>query len=363
MKLKNLKSLVILVTMKCNCHCGHCFYFLNDGKQNAVDPEIIEEALKSIQGQHELQNVHFAGGEPFYAYDALLACIDRCKKYGIHRFGLSTNGAWATSFDIAREKMSELRKLGVISIGVSADAFHQQVVPFENVLNILSAGNARWYDGEINISTYVSSVYVGYPTYDCPANRETNDILRDIYNEGYYVMPNVAAAHGRSVSLIPEELHVNRMLNRKCWEFNFGCLHPDGPFGVLIDPSGYVDGCFGVPLGNLYKESLMDMFERYADNPGPIISILHEEGALGLKKLAAERGFKAADAYYDECHLCHMARNYLREHCADEFGEFLNPASCYPPAVDHKDHPFNKDWSPVETEEQPWKGDLEIGDK
>jgi MoaA/NifB/PqqE/SkfB family radical SAM enzyme len=332
MFLKNLKSIGILVTMRCNCDCAHCFYFLNNHAQNSIDPDIVEEALKSIQGRHDVQNVHFAGGEPFYAYDVLLECIERCKKYGIQRFGVSTNGIWATSLDLASQRMAELRKLGVISIGVSADAFHQRTVPFENLLNILRAGNATWYTGELDMSTYASSVYIGYSTYDCPANRRTNEILRDIYSEGYYVMTNATTAHGRSISLIPRELHVNRQLNRKCWGFNFGCLHPDGPASVLIDPTGYVDGCFGVPLGNLYEESLMDMFNRYARNPGPVIGMLHKEGALGLKRLAVERGFKAKEAYYDECHLCHKARNYLREHFSDEFGRYLNPVTCYPPA-------------------------------
>jgi len=349
MLLKNLKTIVILVTMKCNCSCAHCFYFTKNSKPDPIDPDIIEEALKSIDGQHNILNVHFAGGEPFYCYDVMVESIERCKKFGINNFSLSTNGIWAGDPDITHEKLTELRELGVNSIGVSADAFHQQVVPIENVFNILRDGNAKWYTGELNISTYAAPTYIGYSTYDCPSNRKTNEILRKIYNEEYWAMPGVAGAHGRSISIIPKELYVNKKLDRRCWEFNFGCLHPEGPTGVLIDPSGYVDGCFGVPLGNLYKESMLDMFQRYFDNPGPIISTLHKEGALGLKRLAVERGFKAADAYYDECHLCHMARNYLRECCFEEFGEFLNPASCYPPVVDDKEHRF-EDWNPIEAE-------------
>ena len=38
----------------------------------------------------------------------------------------------------------------------------------------------------------------------------------------------------------------------------------------------------------------------------------------------------AKKAYYDECHLCHEARSDLKAHCADEFGEFLKPDTCYP---------------------------------
>jgi len=351
MLLENLRSMVILVTMRCNCNCAHCFYFTRNSKPDPIDPDVIEEALKSIDEEHNIQNVHFAGGEPLYYYEVMRECIECCKNFGIHNFSLSTNGIWASDPDITHKKMTELRELGVNSIGVSADSFHQRVVPIENVFNILKTGNSKWYTGEWNISTYVSSVYVGYSTYDCQANRKTNEILRDIYNEGYWIMPNIAGAHGRSVSIIPKELYVNKKLDRKCWEFNFGCLHPNGPTTVLIDPSGYVDGCFGVPLGNLYKESMLDMFEGYFKNPGPVISILHKEGALGLKRLAVERGFEAADAYYDECHLCHMARNYLKEHCVDEFGEFLNPDACYPSIVDDNEHPF-EDWSPVETEKQ-----------
>jgi len=168
MLLNNLKSIVILVTMECNCNCDHCFYFpRNDHNQAHIDPALIDDALESISGQHDI-----------------------------------TNGAWANNPEVVRKKLNHLRELGVNSIGVSADSFHQRVIPLENVL--------------------------------------FNDL-------------------------------------------------------------------------------------------NPIIRLLRGKGALGLKQLAVEQGFTPNNTYYDECHLCHLSRNYLKKHCPEEFGEYLAPDTCYPP--------------------------------
>ena len=333
MLLNNLKSIVTLVTMECNCSCDHCFYFPRNHNQAHIDPDLIDAALESISGQHNIKTVHFAGGEPFFYYDVMVECIKRCKKHGIKYFSVSTNGAWANDPGVVLEKVDHLRELGVNSIGVSADSFHQRVIPLENVLNILKTEtpNVERSIGGLSFSTYAIASYIGYQSYDCLFNRQTNDIVQKIYNAGYYVFPTVAGAHGQANFIIPEELYANEKLNRKCWEFNNGVLHPEGPTAVLIDPSGFVDGCFGVPLGNLYKESMLDIFKRYFNDPNPIIQLLHEKGALGLKQLAVERRFTPNNAYYDECHLCHLSRNYLKKHCSEEFGEYLAPDTCYPP--------------------------------
>lgn len=201
---------------------------------------------------------------------------------------MNTFGLFGTFYNIQYSK------------GIYANVEVIEVIPLENVLNILKT--------------------------------ETPNIEESIggLSAGYYVFPSVVGAHGRANFILPEELHVNEKSNRKCWEFNIGVLHPEGPAAVLIDPSGFVDGCFGVPLGNLYKASMIDIFKSYFDDPNPIIRLLHEKGALGLKQLAVERGFRPNNAYYDECHLCHMARNYLKKYCSEEFGEYLAPNTCYP---------------------------------
>lgn len=338
MLLNNLKSIVILVTMDCNCSCDHCFYFPRNDNHAHIDPDLIDDALESISDQHNIKTVHFAGGEPFFYYDVMVECIKRCKNHGIDYFSVSTNGAWANEPEVVREKVDHLHELGVNSIGVSADSFHQRTIPLENVFNILKTETPTIEGsiGGLSFSTYAIASYIGYQSHDCSFNRQTDAIVQRIYNAGYYVFPTVAGAHGRANFIIPDKLHVNEKSNRKCWVFNIGVLHPEGPAAVLIDPSGFVDGCFGVPLGNLYKASMIDIFKSYFDDPNPIIRRLHENGARGLKQLAVERGFRPKNAYYDECHLCHMARNYLKKHCTEEFGDYLAPDTCYPTITDPK---------------------------
>ncbi len=343
MTLDNLESLSILLGMKCNCKCPHCFYFPRDDNHTPIDLDMLDDALKSIAGLHNIHSVNFAGGEPFYYYDTMLECIERLKKHGIYFFSLSTNAGWASSVEVAYEKLTELLKLGLGAMYVSADGFHQMNIPLENVLNVIRAGGVARSRGE-NFTVSVMSTFLGYFTYDCPVNRRTSTIRQKIWEAGVYSIETFINPHGRAAFLMPRELHINKVLDRKCWDVKIGMLKPTGPSMISIDPTGHVDGCFGVSLGYLYNESLNEIFQRYFNNPGPIVKTLREKGSLGLRELAVERGFDPAESYFDECHLCHMARNYLKENCSDEFGEFLNPAACYPPVLDNKAHKF-EDWS------------------
>lgn len=342
MLLKNLRSLSILLGMKCNCKCPHCFYFPKDNNFKPIDPAILDEGLKSIAGRHNILSVNFAGGEPFYYFDTMLRCIEVFKKNGIHFFSLSTNAGWAANSDETYKKIEILLKSGLSTIWVSADSFHQENVPLENVFNIIDA-EERMRRINPNFTVSVVSTYLGYFTYDCKFNRKTSKIRQLIWDKNLYAIETFVNAHGRGAYLIPKELHVNKKLDRKCWEIKIGMLDPAGPSMVSIDPTGYIDGCFGVPLGNLYKESLSEIFYRYFNKPGPIIATLKKGGALELKNLAMGKGFVPEEGYFDECHLCHMARNYLKTNCSDEFDEYLNPSACYPPVLDNKAHPY-EDW-------------------
>jgi len=343
MLLERLESLSILLGMKCNSKCPHCFYFPRHDNYAPLDPELLDDALKSIAGLHKINSVNFAGGEPFYYYDVMLACIEVLKKRGIKFFSLSTNAGWADSVATARKKIIELTKLGLGCMWVSADSFHQKTVPLDNVLNIIRAGGIDRTQS-MNFTVNIVSTYLGYFTYDCQANRQTNAIRQKIWEAGVYPIETFVNAHGRGALIIPRELHLNKKLDRKCWEFKMGMLHPKGPSVVSIDPTGYVDGCFGVPLGNLHKDSLRSIMQQFFNNPGLIVKTLQGQGPLGLKEHAVKRGFVPSESYFDECHLCHQARYYLKEHCPDEFKELLAPAACYPPILDHQAHPF-KDWN------------------
>ena len=341
MTLKNLRSLSILLGMKCNCKCPHCFYFPKDDNYEPLDPVLLDDALISIAGMHNVQSVNFAGGEPFYYFDTMLECIERLKRNGIHFFSLSTNAGWAFSVDEARKKLQILLKLGLGSMWVSADGFHQQTVPLDNVMNIIKAGNIEAPMGA-RFSVNIVSTYLGYFSYDCTVNRKTNLIRKKIWDAGVYAIETFISPHGRGSFLIPDELRLNKKLDRKCWEVKLGMLDPEGPSMLSIDPSGHVDGCFGISLGNLYNNSLRTILRNYFYNPGPIVKILREKGPLGLRDLAVDRGFVPQEGYFDECHLCHKTRNYLKENCSDEFGEFLQPAFCYPPVLDTRKHPFDE---------------------
>ena len=52
---------------------------------------------------------------------------------------------------------------------------------------------------------------------------------------------------------------------------------------------------------------------------------LLEDGAEGIAARAESHGWQRAEKYQNECHLCNMARDFLRKHEP----EFLQPDECY----------------------------------
>ena len=68
-KMNKLQSLIIFVTNRCNCRCGHCFYWkeLNKPTQEMS----LEEFNKLFSSLHKLSNVSLTGGEPFLRNDLL----------------------------------------------------------------------------------------------------------------------------------------------------------------------------------------------------------------------------------------------------------------------------------------------------
>jgi hypothetical protein len=84
------------------------------------------------------------------------------------------------------------------------------------------------------------------------------------------------------------------------------------PTGVEIHPSGWVNLCAGLALGNALQHPLDEILTRYDPDAHPIIRVLAREGPAGLLRLAQRHGYAPAGGYVDGCHLCYEARRFLR---------------------------------------------------
>jgi hypothetical protein len=81
------------------------------------------------------------------------------------------------------------------------------------------------------------------------------------------------------------------------------------PESICIEPSGEVDICWHLAIGNAKEKSLSRIISDYDWRKNPTIKILAEKGPIGLLK-SAEAHIRR-EQYVDKCHLCMETRKIL----------------------------------------------------
>jgi hypothetical protein len=85
------------------------------------------------------------------------------------------------------------------------------------------------------------------------------------------------------------------------------------PESICIEPSGEVDVCWHLSIGNAKETSLSRIISEYEWHKSPVIRTLVEDGPMGLLKLDEAHDFKfQEDCYINKCHLCMQIRKSLR---------------------------------------------------
>lgn len=130
----NYKTLAIMVTNKCDISCGMCC----EGHINNSDmpSSKILNFLMTLDEGTPIENIAITGGEPFLKIGLMEEIIKISKKHNKNT-SVITNANWCVSFDNTYEVLSKLKSLGLGSIGISYDEFHQKYVGVEKIRNIL----------------------------------------------------------------------------------------------------------------------------------------------------------------------------------------------------------------------------------
>ena len=106
----------ILLNDSCNFKCPYCRGFKNFSRDCGEEMP-IEQAIKTIDYWIDdgLKNVRFSGGEPTL-YDGLCSLVEHCKKRGVERIAVSSNGS------ADRGLYERLLDAGVNDFSISLDA-------------------------------------------------------------------------------------------------------------------------------------------------------------------------------------------------------------------------------------------------
>lgn len=317
----NITGITWITTYNCNIACDHCF-FDSQGNNKYMDPKLIDAVFKDFIPGENMYWQHLSGGEIFLKPDQLIKILEKINNHFKGNIGISTNGFWATDYEKASSFVKKLINYGVNGIAVSADHFHQKHLSLEGPKNLIRIIKSEG----INTHSYIMGARLS----------ERVDRSEEINSKSEQIARNTeqglgvpfALAYERSIGKgsninVPKR---NELPKGKCTEINtcLGNRSPFNPAMVWIDPYGNVMICYGIIIGNVYKESFNNILEKYDTKNLPVIHALAKNGPMALYNLVDKK--ITSTRFFDECDLCYLSRKLLRS----DYPEIFGPDECYP---------------------------------
>jgi MoaA/NifB/PqqE/SkfB family radical SAM enzyme len=313
-----ISGITWILSYRCNLNCRHCFFDV-DGPLRALDSEMAHKALVSLNHSEPLSWQHVSGGEPLLFEKELHSLLEVIQASGSKTIGIATNGFWGDSLQRAKQTVAQLKQRGVNGVCLSADKYHQQYIPLEH---IQTAAEQVFAQG-LGKHSFVVRCYL---------EEENPATERESFAIPLAPIPVRTIGKGSSLALEAALGHEEGLPNSPCRNLCC-CLGETSPFEpqmVWIDPYGNVMICYGLIIGNLNAESLVDILENYSVRQSALLETLATQGPIGLYQLAVKTGWQPVGPFADECDLCWQARYALR----GDFPEALGPDECYPDFID-----------------------------
>ena len=254
--------------------------------------------IEQVSHVDRCTSISITGGEPFLYFERLLQVVGGCRRHGL-RSTVFTSGYWASSGEIAAEKLSQLSHAGLTGITVSADEYHQERVPLANVARVLNAAKG------CGISPKVALSYL-------PRGRGAAQVKRDLRRElGQSTLDGVQIEAGGIVKL--GRAHELVFPGRQQGEQPKLVCNALGP---VIQLDGTVASCCRAPLpstsplimGDLSTEGFQPIYQRFLSHP--VIPFIQTWGLLEMLERLIDEGLATGlegyrDAREEEiCELC-----------------------------------------------------------
>lgn len=255
-------SLGLILTNKCNAVCDHCCFSCSPAETKVLPSSIVFSCIKDSKNIPEITQIGFSGGEPFLIYDNLLEYVSLVQETG-RGATVTTNCQWATTYDIAYEKLKSLKVAGLIGLGISYDEFHQKFVDKNNLLNTLQAAKA------LGLSTKVQAAVLKDTKPGDIINKLWPDII-DIAFSAYSCYPV-----GRAKEKISGDCYIRNTLshNRFCRKSSTFSIDVNGDAWPCCVPAINetelsIGNVFDVGVEQIYKNLKENVFLKLLRNRG-----------------------------------------------------------------------------------------------
>ena len=186
------------------------------------------------------------------------------------------------------------------SLLLSVDAFHKEHIPLEQVYLFAKELCNEKLDG-----FKLHPAWVIDREHDNCYNKETEECLN------YFSDLDITVSKGNNIfpagnaAIYLSEFYEKKTidLSVKCGEAPY-TAKLDNIETIAINPNGDVIVCCFV-IGNVYKESITEIIERYNPYENPVMSTLLHSGVNALVGLAERKGIRIdISQYYSACSVC-----------------------------------------------------------
>ncbi|MCP4913301.1 MAG: radical SAM protein [Oligoflexia bacterium] len=134
-----MKSLVFIVTDKCNIKCDFCAPDCSPSREGYNDSNKMISIYDDMRNGIEIPLVVYTGGEPLLYQRDIEIASEYFKSCGVKHMRVVTNGFWGKTKKRALSTLSSLKKSGITEINISVDDFHQKFIPLETIKNAIDA--------------------------------------------------------------------------------------------------------------------------------------------------------------------------------------------------------------------------------
>lgn len=304
----DLKRLEFTLTTKCNSECIYCQADASPLRKEVMEVEEAHNYLTDASGVSILESFMVFGGEPVLFSDRAISIFEKAHQLSIPKIEMLTNGFWGRNKKKADELTIRLKSSGLNCLGISVDAFHQQFIPLQYPKNAAMAAIDAGIE-QVTWNVAVIESLNGRNKYD----RETALILEAlkplrIDAHIHKVLPVGRAAKNLWRYFKPETLD-GPCVTDPILENNL-----TNPQSITVEPSGEVDICWNLTIGNAKEKPLSRIIYEYDWRKNPIVRILVEEGPIGLAKNARGINFQPQKRrFINKCDLCIEIRRVLKE--------------------------------------------------
>ena len=308
--IKNIQRVEFTVNNSCTSRCKHC----SEGKLPAthrLDGVQATKALKDLSRCNQIGSIMTFGGEALI-YPEIVCDIHRAaKECGIPKRQLITNGCFSKDEKRIKEVARMLEDSGVNDILLSVDCFHAEFLPLEWERQFATA-LCEHYTGRFRLqpSWLVSE------DDDNPYNQKTRECLAyfdDLQierNEGDVIFPEGNAS-----------IYFADYFGKKSIDYSFQCgkaLYTtplDQVSEIMIDSNGDVLPC-DFPIGNILKEDIISILQRYNPYENVFTKALLEDGIKGLVEVVGQKKLNINENdYFSPCSFCKAVAKVVKRSC------------------------------------------------